>query len=189
MRSATNPSTLMRFSVATPRLKWALAIVLLVMCCVALPSHAEALQGRIVGVIDGDTVDLLSEGEILTRIRLSGIDAPEKAQPFGKVSKRALSDLIFNQIVTVVGSKRDRYGRLVAKIEKNGQDVNLALVQAGLAWHYKKYAREQLPEDRGLYAAAEVRARRAKLGLWADAVPMAPWDYRRARRVKKPTQD
>ena len=92
-------------------------------------------------------------------VRLAGIDAPEKAQPFGQRSKEHLSDSVFGKQVEVVGNKTDKYGRTVGKIMVNGFDANLEQVRSGFAWHYKEYAREQSAEDRTTYAAAEVAAR------------------------------
>lgn len=153
----------------------------------AMLLHAAAcwsadFAGRIVGVVDGDTVDLLSPSKEVHRIRLAGIDAPEKGQPFGAPAKRALSDLVFNRQVVVSVSKHDRYGRLVGKVLVAGVDANLQMVRNGFAWHYKKYAREQSRDDQERYAAAEVSARFARQGLWADAHPVAPWDFRDSRR-------
>lgn len=143
---------------------------------------AADYAGRIVGVLDGDTVDLLSPSKEVYRIRLAGIDAPERGQPFGAAAKRALSDLVFNRQVIVSATKHDRYGRLVGKVSVAGSDANLKMVSNGLAWHYKKYEREQSPEDRERYATAEVAARLGRQGLWADRHPVAPWDFRENRR-------
>lgn len=158
------------------------ALTLLALLLHAAASWATDYAGRIVGVVDGDTVDLLISGRELHRIRLAGIDAPEKGQPFGAVSKRALSDLVFNRQVVVSANKRDRYGRLVGRIVVGGADANLQMVRNGFAWHYKKYASEQSTDDRERYAAAEVAARLGRHGLWADAYPIAPWEYRDSRR-------
>jgi len=127
---------------------------------------AETLQGVVVAIQDGDTLTLLDDSKTQHRIRLAGIDAPEKGQPFGQLSKEGLSGLVFLHDVAVEWKKRDRYGRVVGKVMLGGRDVNLAQVEAGLAWHYLDYAREQSPTDRGLYSQAETRARDANLGLW-----------------------
>ncbi len=166
---------------ATPK---ALTFLVLLLCATA--GWAADYAGRIVGVVDGDTVDLLSPSKELHRIRLAGIDAPEKGQPFGAVAKRALSDLVFNRQVVVSAGKSDRYGRLVGKIVVGGTDANLQMVRIGFAWHYKKYAQEQSEEDRERYAAAEVAARFGRQGLWADAHPIAPWEYRDSHRHRQP---
>ncbi len=135
---------------------------------------ADTLQGRVVRVVDGDTVVLLAPDKTQHRIRLAGIDAPERGQAFGTVSTRHLSELVDY-------SKRDRYGRIVGKELVEGQDANLRQVEAGLAWHYKQYAREQSPEDRRLYAEAEDAARALGRGLWRDDGAVPPWEYRRIK--------
>jgi len=143
---------------------------------------AQSLVGRVVRVSDGDTVTLLIDGRIQQKIRLAGIDAPEKAQPFGDRAKQRLSALVYGKTVTVVGAKQDRYSRLIAKILVDGQDANLQMVVSGHSWHYKKYQSEQGPADRIAYAQAELDARLARRGLWADVTPVAPWDYRHRSR-------
>jgi endonuclease YncB( thermonuclease family) len=140
------------------------------------------IEGSVVGVSDGDTVTVLDEARTQHKIRLAGIDAPEKAQAFGNKSKQALSDCAFGRRARVTGSKLDRYGRLVAKVIVEGVDCNLRQVQLGLAWHYKAYAREQSAEDRAAYSQAELAGREQRLGLWRDNEPEPPWDFRRARR-------
>jgi endonuclease YncB( thermonuclease family) len=139
--------------------------------------------GRIVGVIDGDTVDLLTDAKVLIRVRLSGIDAPEKKQAFGNVAKQALSSLAFNRMTLVTGEKKDRYGRLIGKIVVAGTDVNLRMVQLGLAWHFKKYEREQAAGDKLSYAQAETTARAQRVGLWVDREQVSPWDFRAKRNA------
>jgi len=147
-------------------------------------SAADMLQGRVVGVSDGDTVTVLDTSHTQFKIRLMGIDAPEKKMPFGQKSKEHLSDLVFNKQVTVEYSKRDKYGRTVGKILVDGVDANLEQVKAGLAWHYKQYQKEQTPDDRTAYAQAEELARTAKAGLWLDAEPTPPWDWRHVQKQR-----
>lgn len=114
---------------------------------------AEELAGRVVGVADGDTITMLDQERHEHKIRLAGIDAPEKHQAFGQRSKQALSDAVFNRMVTVDWSKRDKYGRLVGKIFlPGGVDANLRQIELGLAWHYRAYEREQLLADRQVRA-------------------------------------
>lgn len=149
------------------------------------PSQAtipRTIEGRVVGVSDGDTITILGAGSRQTRVRLQGIDAPESRQAFGQVSKRNLSDLVFDKQVIVEYEKADRYGRTLGKVLAGGRDVNLEQVKAGLAWHYKHYQEDQSPEDRRLYADAETEARSARRGLWADPGPVPPWDFRRGKR-------
>jgi endonuclease YncB( thermonuclease family) len=143
--------------------------------------HAEILNGRVVGVADGDTVTVLDASRQQHKIRLMGIDAPEKKQAFGNKSKQALSDLVFNKQVSVEFSKTDRYGRTIGKILVDGLDANLEQVKKGMAWHYKQYQKEQSSVDRTAYAKAEELAKAKKLGLWFDPSPTPPWDFRHNR--------
>ena len=149
---------------------------------IAIPSVADILHGRVVGIADGDTVTVLDASNTQWKIRLMGIDAPEKKQAFGQKSKEHLSSLLFNQQVTVEYTKKDKYGRTVGKIVVDGIDANLDQVKAGMAWHYKKYQNEQTPDDRVLYAQAEEEARTVHRGLWSDAEPTPPWNFRKLEK-------
>jgi endonuclease YncB( thermonuclease family) len=135
----------------------------------------------VVGVADGDTVTVLDASRQQYKIRLMGIDAPEKKQAFGNKSKQALSDLVFNKQVSVEFNKTDKYGRTIGKILVDGLDANLEQVKKGMAWHYKQYQKEQSSVDRTAYAKAEELAKAEKLGLWFDPSPTPPWDFRRNR--------
>ena len=133
---------------------WKRALTLGV-CLFALACQADILRGRVVGVADGDTVTVLDAQKVQHKVRLSGIDAPEKSQPFGRRSKEHLSDLVFGQYVEVDFNKTDRYGRLIGKIVVQGRDVNLRQLYAGMAWHYKEYEREQPSVERRLLTPTE----------------------------------
>lgn len=159
-------------------LKYILAFVLL---C-SLQAYAETLSGRVVGVNDGDSITVLDTSNTQWKVRLSGIDAPEKKQPFGQVSKKSLSDLVYDKAVQVDWHKKDRYQRVVGKVLVQGLDANLEQVKRGLAWHYSKYKKEQPFDDRILYLHAQEDAKAAKLGLWVDSEPIAPWEWRKASR-------
>jgi endonuclease YncB( thermonuclease family) len=143
------------------------------------PLVGEVLEGRVVAVTDGDTVRVLTAERIEERVRLATIDAPERKQPFGSVSHRHLSDLVFGRDVTVDWSKRDRWGRIIGRVLVDGRDAGLEQIQAGFAWHYTAYADEQADEDRALYATGEIDARADSLGLWSDHDPTPPWEWRR----------
>ena len=112
------------------------------------------------------------------KVRLAGIDAPEKAQPFGSVSKNHLSDRVFGRLVTVEWTKKDKYGRVIGRVIADGEDVCLNQIRSGLAWHYKHYANEQPADQRTAYAAAEERARLEKAGLWGQPNQIPPWEFR-----------
>jgi endonuclease YncB( thermonuclease family) len=154
----------------------AIAVALLAFA-ISSPAWAD-ITGNVVGVADGDTITVLDADKVQYKIRLTGIDAPEKKQPFGNRSKQSLSDMVFNKTVTVETVKRDRYGRELGKVLAGGKDVNLEQVRAGLAWHYKAYERTQSATDRQAYADTENEAKAAKRGLWADSDPIPPWEWR-----------
>jgi endonuclease YncB( thermonuclease family) len=157
-------------------------ILFLAACCSCLSANSAELSGRVVAVADGDTVTVLDAQKVQHKIRLGGIDAPEKKQAFGNRSKESLSDCAFGKDVVVDWDKVDRYQRKVGKILAAGVDCNLRQIKLGMAWHYKKYAKEQSSSDRATYAAAEDVALNARTGLWSDAAPIAPWDFRAASR-------
>jgi endonuclease YncB( thermonuclease family) len=154
-------------------------LLLLAIAVLAAPlGAAETLIGRVVGIADGDTLTVLDSLNQQHKVRLNGIDAPEKAQPFGNVSKQNLSRLAFNRVVVADCPKVDRYGRQVCLVRVDGIDVGLAQIEAGLAWWYRKYAREQSVQDRATYAEVERKAREEKRGLWQDREPVSPWKWR-----------
>lgn len=158
------------------------ALVFISLFFFGCPANSEMLFGKVVRVIDGDTVVVLDEKNTQHKIRLQGIDAPERNQAFGKKSKNFLSDLIAAQTVKVEHTKKDRYGRIIGKIIFGNTDVNLEQVRAGYAWHYKKYEREQNAEDQVAYAHAEIFARENKFGLWNDPHAIPPWEWRKRKR-------
>lgn len=145
-------------------------------------ASAATLTGRIVSISDGDTVTLLDADLRQHKIRLIGIDAPEKRQAFGNRARLNLGLQVFGRDVTADCPKTDRYKRPLCKLEVDGTDANLAQIEAGMAWHYKAYQRDQRPADQARYAQAEARARVNRVGLWGDPAPVAPWEFRKARR-------
>jgi endonuclease YncB( thermonuclease family) len=155
----------------------------------SLMAGAETITGRVVGVSDGDTLTVLDASHQQFKIRLAGIDAPEKAQPFGNRAKESLSEMVFNKQVVVESRKEDRYRRKVGKVQHDGRDVNLELVKRGMAWHYTAYAKEQAPADRVAYANAEAEARAQRRGLWREITPSAPWEFRRIKAAARQTPE
>lgn len=145
-----------------------------------LASHvyADTLTGRIVGIADGDTLTLLDAANTQHKVRLAGIDSPEKGQPFGQVCKQSLADLAYDRTAQIEWNKLDRYGRVIGKVLVNERDVNLEQIHRGCAWHYKQYQNEQALEDRLSYAKAEGKAKAEKVGLWGEAGTIAPWEWR-----------
>lgn len=143
---------------------------------------AAELDGTIVGVADGDTVTLLDATRTQHKIRLDGIDAPERTQPHGQRARQSLVQLVHGRAAHADCPKIDRYGRAVCRVIVDGVDVGLEQIRRGFAWHYVKYAHEQRAGDRADYSRAESAARAAQFGLWSFSDPTPPWDYRRMPR-------
>lgn len=142
---------------------------------------AVAVPVKLVGVSDGDTVTVVMDGQ-QTKIRLYGIDAPEKAQPFGQVSTEAIKQLTTGKAITVQPYEHDKYGRTVGMVFADGVNVNEALVKAGHAWVYSQYCDASFCAQ---WAGFEQAARAAGVGLWKDTAPTAPWEWRHGGAVKK----
>jgi micrococcal nuclease len=134
-------------------------------------------QGKVIRVMDGDTIEVLHNTRP-ERIRLSGIDCPEKGQGFGNRAKQSASQLAFGKEVTLQTHGHDKYGRTLAEVLlPDGMNLNQELVKQGWCWWYRKYA----PRDRVL-EGLERDAREAKKGLWADPQIVPPWEWRRLRK-------
>lgn len=142
------------------------------------PAAQQFLKAKVVGIADGDTYEALLPNKSTIKIRMEGIDAPEKGMPYYQVAKNYLSQLCFGKEVRIVKQSTDRYGRTIARtyLPDQGKEVGLMMIEAGLAWHFKKYS-----SDKQL-AEAEILARKNKKGLWADTHCIAPWDYRKAKK-------
>jgi endonuclease YncB( thermonuclease family) len=160
------------------------ASLILALFLIPASVSAATLTGRVVRVSDGDTIVVLDANNAQHKIRLQGIDAPERGQAYGSKSKDHLSDSVAGKFVVVEYVTRDRYERILGKVLLSGEDMNLGQINAGLAWHYKKYEGEQGASDRIRYSDAELDARRHKRGLWADSDPVPPWDYRKTERER-----
>jgi endonuclease YncB( thermonuclease family) len=154
-----------------------------------LSSHVAAaewiIRGRVIGIADGDTLTVLDGEDAQHRIRVAGIDAPERKQPFGTASKETLSRLIFDRRVEARCHKRDRFGRDVCNVYEGLRDIGLEQVRAGMAWHFKEYQHEQSSAERQTYAAAEDAARAARRGLWSEPHAMPPREWRKAERAAR----
>lgn len=153
--------------------------VALLLAIAASQALATTLAGRVIHVADGDTITILDGQRTEHRVRLAGIDAPEKAQPYGDASRRALRDIVHGATVNADCPKTDPYGRLVCTVRFDGRDINLAQVESGMAWWFRRYASEQPPAERTAYEHAEQQARTARRGLWADPQPIPPWEWRK----------
>jgi len=137
-----------------------------------------SFEGKCVSVKDGDTIEVMRDKETV-RVRLHGVDTPERRQPFSDVARRRTQELVKDRVVRVEVRDRDRYNRVVARVFVDDQDLSLQLVKEGLAWHYSYYSSDPR------LAFYEFRARKKRLGLWQDQNPEAPWDYRRRQRRSK----
>lgn len=178
------------FSNANPQRKFLAALVLLAALAAWLWPQAGGgaaaggqLQGTVVAIADGDTLTVLDAAQQQHKVRFAFIDAPEKAQPYGQRARQVLSEQVFNQAVRVEVIEQDRYGRNVGRVWRQNQDINLLLVQQGYAWHYRQYAQKtQNSSDFARYEAAQQQAEHNRLGLWQQAAPQAPWEWRRNKR-------
>ena len=146
---------------------------------IACGSVAGAFEGKVIAIADGDTLTVLTANKQQIKVRLSGIDPPEKSQAFGMKAKQALSTKVFGKVVRVQDNGQDRYKRTIGDIYLGQRWVNLEMVQDGYAWHYKQYS-----SDTRL-AQAEASARESKSGLWIESHAMPPWEYRAWKRSSK----
>lgn len=167
-----------------------LSIILLAALAVAakpgaktiLIPEGETAAGRCVGVHDGDSMTVLIEtpdGPRQAKIRLDGIDAPELGQAYSTKSKETLSSLVFDKPCEVESMGGDKYGRTIGRVISAGRDVNAAMLEAGMAWHFEKY------DDRESMAARQRAAQKSKAGLWADPNPIPPWDWRKMSKEER----
>ena len=148
------------------------AILIIALAC-APPASTLDLEGKVVAVRDGDTIEVLAEGDMVFRVRLEGIDCPEYQQDYADEAKRFTSKMLLRKDVKVVEKEKDEYGRTVGRVMIDGKDASVELVRAGLAWHYRHYS------DDPLLAQLEREARAARTGLWSAPDPVPPWEYRR----------
>lgn len=156
------------------RLKYLFALT--AFCISACCSAKEMASYRVVGIADGDTLTALGSDLQQVKCRLYGIDAPEKKQAFGQASKLSLSQLSFGRTAQIDIVGRDRYGRSICRIEVGGIDVNKEQIARGMAWMYRRYAKD------AAYSDAETAARAGRVGIWREAEPVPPWDFRRSGR-------
>jgi endonuclease YncB( thermonuclease family) len=144
----------------------------------AAPTVAVAWSGQVVRIADGDSITVLND-RTPVKIRLYGIDCPEKGQAFGKRAKQFTSKMVFQKQVRIEQVTKDRYGRTVAWVYVGRKNLCEELVKNGLTWHYKKYSSDQHLTD------LEIQAQKGKAGLWSDLHAVPPWEFRRFKRTKK----
>lgn len=144
---------------------------------VAAGDPPKTFTGKAVRIADGDTITVLVK-TTQQKVRLQGIDAPEKSQAFGTRSRQALGDKLIGKQVTVKWREHDKYGRILGQVYLGDRWINREMVAEGWAWHYRHFsANTEL-------ARAEVEARAAKRGLWHDPNPTPPWDFRKTEKPK-----
>ena len=157
--------------------------LLALLLAVCANAYSETLTGIVIGVTDGDTLTLLVNEAYQVKIRLAGIDSPEKKQDFGQKAKAMLSDLAFQKKATANCRKQDRYQRSICVVLVEDVDVGLQQIQAGLAWWYRQYISEQTASERTSYETAERDAKAHRRGLWAMPNPTPPWEWRKGERL------
>ncbi len=145
----------------------------------APPKTETRLALKVVSVHDGDTITGLDDSKTQFKIRLDAIDAPELGQPFGQASKKALSEKVFGKNVVVIVKTKDKYGRTVGHVMIDGRDVNLEMLEEGMAWHYAKYDHNKRLRE------AEQSARATNNGLWTDGEAVPPWEWRASKRMRR----
>jgi endonuclease YncB( thermonuclease family) len=156
---------------------------------IALPLLAD-IEGKVIYVTDGDTIKVLDSEQIVHKVTLTGIDAPENSQPYGNASREHLASLVSGKLIKVASDKSDRYGRVLGKVwvqpsdcpncEKT-LDANLSQITTGMAWWYRYYAKEQSVEDRRNYESAEGKAKARQIGLWAHKSSINPYNWRKTK--------
>ena len=170
-----------------PRVRARLAVALLLVLGLSLGDVSDAGAGerfaaRVETVADGDSLTVRADDGRRHRIRLLGIDAPEAGQDHADQSREQLRQLLGRQLIEIEPLKTDPFGRMVARVRLEGEDVSLWMVRQGHAWHFARYESEQTVSERLRYRLAQSRAQSQRLGLWQADDPVAPWDYRAAAR-------
>ena len=149
-------------------------LILFLIVFTSLNLLSAEIRGLVVGVSDGDTITVLDDMDKgRFRIRLYGIDAPEKKQDFGQKAKQYLSSRLFRKAVVIRYKEIDRYGRIVGKVYLDNEEINVDMLKNGYAWHYKKY------DNSEEYSQAEINSREKGIGLWSLKNPVPPWNFRK----------
>lgn len=157
-------------------MKKILSLIFLVLIFIPFTAFADENIIKIISIHDGDTLTVINDKNNKVKIRLFGIDAPETTQKYGQASRDYLRKIVKGKKLTYKIRSEDDYGRVVATLYGNNNDLNYEMIKAGYAWHYKHYNKSKK------YAKAEENARKQKLGLWKGKNPQAPWEYRRENK-------
>lgn len=140
--------------------------------------NTDTIAGKVVGISDGDTITLLIGGQ-QEKVRLEGIDCPEKGQAFGQKAKQFASNMVYGRTVSLLRTGTGGYGRTLGLIQVDGKVLNHELIKAGYAWHFKNYSSSPV------LSLLEEEARRERKGLWVDKDPVPPWSYRKISRNRR----
>jgi len=153
-------------------------LVLLVTLLVLASASAHAWTGQVVAVTDGDTIKVLQDDRE-TKVRLYGVDTPEKKQAFGQKARDLTASMVAGKVVDVEPVDLDRYGRTVGIVTVAGRSLNEELLKSGFAWVYRQYCHRG---ECSAWIMEESQARAARIGLWADPAPLPPWEWRRTKK-------
>jgi len=151
-------------------------------------SQVETIQVKVVGIIDGNTITVLTKAKAQKPIWIKGIDAPEKEQTFGTEARQRLTDLILNKNVVIEYSKVEASGEILGKVFLKGKDIGLEMIQTGFAWHDEEQKELLTTDDRDAYDSSAIAARRQLKGLWQDAAAVAPWEFKKNYKPKESVQ-
>ncbi len=156
-----------------------ICLIIFTIFLIGSPSVFAGYSAEVVKVWDGDSFALRRDGDRQwVEVRMLGIDAPEKKQPFGPEGRKFLEELILNKKVTIEVRVNDFHKREVVRVWLDGEDINLIMLESGHAWHNRIFKRDQTTEEQRVYSSAERGAREKKLGLWVDQNPEPPWEFR-----------
>jgi endonuclease YncB( thermonuclease family) len=165
--------------------------LLLLSLCFHACAWATQWHGKVVRVSDGDTITVTDSKRAKRIVRIATIDAPESRQAYGKAARQKLAALVMGQQVMVQSHQRDQYGREVGQVWLRpaqcgacdfSRDAGLVQIEAGYAWWYRDFSREQIPADQAHYAQAEADAKARRAGLWQDSQPIPPWEWRKTHK-------
>jgi len=158
-----------------------LSVLAFILASIFAAAPAYSWTGKVVGISDGDTITVLTEDKREMKIRLYGVDCPEKGQDFGSKAKQFTSDKVFGKTVNVDPVTIDRYGRTIGIVDVNGSNLSRMLIDSGMAWVYEDYCKMLECDD---WRNAQRKSKAQKLGVWSMSNPTPPWDFRHADNVR-----
>jgi endonuclease YncB( thermonuclease family) len=150
--------------------------MLFLLASCSLTTEKEVISGKVISVADGDTMTILTADKKQIKIRMLGIDAPERGQDFGTVARQQLNNLCYGKTVTVENKGEDQYGRVLGVVYVDGMNVNEYMVRNGLAWYYRHFVNDPRLDS------LELLARKDKVNIWSMKKPIPPYEFRKSRR-------